>query len=149
MGFSTMDYFKFILITMLFYSFAITAITYSIPEDAKNYVDSFSDISSNFNFQEVGTKVQDSLETQTKIPLLDVGALVFYSGNIILDLLLNFAFAIPEMIGILVQGILFIFNIDTSIVAYIELFAAAIVLILYVIGLIQLVTGIRSGRVIA
>lgn len=143
-----MKLFTAIIIVQLFYSFSITILAYSMPVDSLNYIDSFSDVADNINLDDTATQVQDSIESQTNIPVIELGALVFYSGNILIDLLLNFAFAIPEMIGLVINGIGMILNLDSFIFMTVEIFAGVVVTILYFLGLIQLLTGIRSGRLV-
>jgi len=143
-----MDGLKTVLLVMLFYSFAITLISYAMPADARNYVTSFSEISSSLTLESVNSEVQDSLQAQSSIPVIDVGTLIFYSGNILIDLILNFVFAIPEMIGLLVNGIMMIFNIDSYFFAIVEIFFSVIVIIIYFIGLMEGLTALRSGRAI-
>ena len=72
----------------------------------------------------------------------------FYSGNILIDLLMNFFFAIPEMIGLLVVGMQTLFNIDGYFYAMIEGFAGVVMTSLYIIGLLQLLNTIRGRGVI-
>lgn len=143
-----MDYFKAVIVVMLFYSFCITGISYAIPADARNYVTSFSDVADNINLQNMSSEVQGSVEKQLNIPVIELGALVFYSGNIIVDLLLNFAFAIPEMIGLLISAVLMVFNVDSYIWALVQIFASAMMIILYFISLIQLLLSMRGGTTI-
>jgi hypothetical protein len=145
---NVMEYFKVVIIIMLFYSFSITILTYSLPNDALVYVTGFSDLSSSFDLETIGGDVQSSLESQTDIPVIELGALVFYSSNIILDLLLNFAFAIPQMFGLLINGLSLMLNIDSYLFVVVQLFASVTMVVLYFIGLIQLMTGIRSGRIV-
>lgn len=142
----TMQTFKVTILVMLFYSFGITLLAYAIPNDAKTYITSFSDLAQDISLQETGNKVQDSLESQTNIPIIELGALVFYSGNILLDLILNFIFAVPEMVGLLIQGLLFLINVDSYIWATVQLFSSVVLIVMYFIGLMQMLTGIRSGR---
>lgn len=143
-----MDYFKVVIIIMLFYSFGITILSYSLPSDSLTYVTGFSDLGDSFDLETVGSDVQSSLESQTDIPVIELGALVFYSSNIILDLLLNFAFAIPQMFGLLINGISILFNVDSQLFVVVQLFTSVVMIVLYFVGLIQLMTGIRSGRVV-
>ncbi len=142
-----MDFFKVMLIVQLFFSFAITSLTYALPEDTLNYVTSFSDITEKIDLESVSDDVQESVEKQTNIPVIELGALVFYSGNILIDLLLNFAFAIPEMIGMLINGIMILFmGVDSYLFATVQLFSAVAITIIYFISIIQLISSIRSGR---
>lgn len=143
-----MDLYKAGILVSLFYSIAITILVYVMPAAMINNVEIFSEPANNMNLESIGQQVEGSLTSQTEIPVVELGALVFYSGNILVDLLLNFATAIPQMITILVSGLSILINIDTMLLGFIELFFSVIMMVLWVIGLIQLVTGMRSGRLI-
>lgn len=143
-----MSWFKTIIIVMLFYSVSITLLTYALPSDAKHYVDPFSEVANDINLENTSAQLKDSVEAQTSIPVIELGALVFYSGNILVDLLLNFAYAIPQMIGLILNGILLLLNIDSYVFAVVQIFASVIVTVLYFIGIIQLLTSVRSGRMV-
>lgn len=152
MGLSPYEGFKSVLWVMLFYSVAINIIIYSLPAGAINYADFFTDTidESNLNYNSITADVQSGLDQQSNVPLIEVGALVFYSGNILVDLILNFVTAIPQMIGLLINGITSLFGngIDATVLGLVQGFATAAVTIFYILGLINLTTGIRSGRVI-
>ena len=143
-----MDGFKVTLVIMLFYSFSISVIAYSIPAGAKNYVTAFSENTQDFTLETIGEEVQGGLTQQTNIPIIEAGALVFYSGNFLIDLILNFLYAIPQMLGYFVYAITMLFNIDYYIVGAVQLFASVLITVMYMVGIIQLLTSIRSGRVI-
>lgn len=144
----TIEYFKAVVVVMLFYSFAITAISYAMPDDALNYVTGFSSLAEEVDFQSVTEQVQESVDRQLNIPLIELGAVVFYSGNVLVDLALNFVFAIPQMIGMLVNGIMLLFNVDSGVFALVQAFASAVLVISYMIGLMQLLTNVRTGRAV-
>lgn len=148
MALSTMEWFKVTLLMMLFYSFAINILIYSMPDEALPYVKGFSDLAGEISLEGVSEDVQDSVQEQTNIPVLELGALVFYSGNILIDLILNFAFAIPEMAALVLTGVLMLLNIDTQIANIMQLFFSVTIMVMYFIGIIQLLTGIRSGRIV-
>ena len=143
-----MNLFKIIIIVQLFYAFIITGYTHVLPDGAIDYIDPFSELASEISLDQVSSDVQESLESQTDIPLIDVGALVFYSGNIIIDLLMNFAFAIPEMLSLLINGLMMLLSIETYFATLIQLFASVVTIVLYFIGLMEILTSIRSGRAI-
>lgn len=143
----TWKFFVAVILVQLFYSFAITLLAYALPASAIHYVTGFSELSGG-DLGSVGSSVQASLDRQTNIPVIEIGALVFYSGNILLDLLLNFAFAIPQMLGMLVNGIMLLLNVDSYIFAVVQLFASVVVTVMYFIGLMNLLVSIRSGRVV-
>lgn len=143
-----MTYFKAVVMIMLFYSFCITVLTYALPGEAKTFVDPFSDVANEIDMESTSAQLRESVEAQTNIPVVELGALVFYSGNIIVDLLLNFLYAIPQMLGLLINGVMLLLNVDSYIFAIVEIFAAVAVSIMYLIGLIQLLTSVRSGRMV-
>jgi hypothetical protein len=145
---NVMDLFKWMMIIQLFYAFCITGVSYAMPDNAKSYVTGFSDVTESINLEDVSNQVQDSLERQTNIPLIEIGALVFYSGNILIDLVLNFAFAIPQMLGLIISGLVLLFNLDGQIVLFTQLFMSVTITALYLISIIQLVVGLRSGRIV-
>lgn len=142
------DSFKTIIGIMLFYSVAITLISYAIPADAHHYVTIYSDLAQSIDLNGTSNLVQQSITRQTNLPVIELGAMVFYSGNIVIDLLLNFAFAIPQMVGLFINGLFTLFNIDSYIFAIVQLFASVAVIVWYFISLIQLLTNVRSGRVV-
>jgi len=140
---------KSMIIVQLFYAIAITIIAQVMPPDNSQYVTSFQELADEINEQNVASTMQSGLDSTLDIPALDVGALVFYSGNIIIDLLLNFISAIPQMFYLLMTAILYLFQINAFLTAQFILFASTIITVLYVIGAISLLSTIRSGRVIA
>ena len=52
------------------------------------------------------------------------------------------------MFGFLVWGVTSIFSIDSSMVMIVQAFMASTLIIFYIIGLIQLLVGVRSGRIV-
>lgn len=140
------DVFKIILIVQLFYSFSITIYSHVLPEETLNHVTSFSDLAEDIDLNSVSNDIQESVQDQINIPVVELGALVFYSGNIILDLLLNFFFAIPQMFTLLLGGFLMLFtNIDSFITNTIQIFLSVLVTVLYFLGSLQLLLNLRSG----
>jgi len=138
---------KVMVVVMLFYSLAINLIVYTLPDDVKNIAEPFQN-SDNYNVENMTSVFEESLQRQKDIPVVEVGALVFYSGNILVDLLVNFIYAIPEMIGFIIYTVMSLFSIPTFIINYVQLFVGGAFTILYVIGLIQMLIGVRTGRVI-
>ena len=143
-----MDMFKAVLLIMLFFSFIITGFAHVLPEDSLNYVTMFSDVGTGVKLNETTATIQSSVEQQSNLPVIELGALVFYSGNIIMDLLLNFTFAIPEMISLVINGVMSLFSINSYLLYLVQVFTSAIMIIIYFISILQLVTGIRSGRIV-
>jgi hypothetical protein len=146
---NVMNLFKIIILIQLLYGIGITGYTQILPEDSLNYVTSFSDLGNEIDFNTISSEVEDSLERQTNIPVIELGALVFYSGNILIDLIMNFAFAIPQMLILLMNGIFSLMSVDAVLLGYVQLFISTTISVLYLIGIIELLTGLRSGRSIA
>jgi hypothetical protein len=141
-----MSLFKVIIVVQLFYAFSITVLAYALPAESIQYTTAFSDVADRIDLEGVSSDLEESVGEQLNIPVIELGALIFYSGNIIIDLLLNFFFAIPEMISLFINMFLMLFGIDSYIFAIVELFATAVITVLYFVGLIQLLVSIRSGR---
>ena len=142
------DLFKASIIVMIFFSVSVNGINYYLPADVRDGLDPYTDVASHMNVTGIDQQLQASLQKQTKIPIVELGAMIFYSGNIFIDLLMNFAFAIPEMLSILVYGILQILNVETELVKMIVTFSQISLTAIYVISLIQMVVGIRSQKAI-
>lgn len=144
-----LEWVKIIVIMQAFFAVTITMVTYAMPADSLQYVTVFRDTADETNLYTMSSDIQANLEDQTEIPVVELGSLIFYSGNILIDLLLNFAFAIPEMIGLLINGITFLLNIDSFVFAYVQIFASVVISILYFIGIIQALISLRGqGRIV-
>lgn len=143
-----MEYLKVVVLVMAFFSFAMTTVTYALPSDVLDQVEPYTNVGSESDLDNISNTIQGGLQSQTDIPVIEVGALVFYSGIFVLDLLLNFIMAIPEMIGLLIFGISSLFNFNSAIVGYVQVFASILMVALYVISIIQLVFRSRSGVVV-
>lgn len=141
---TAMGLFKTAVLVMLFYSVAINMVVYSLPSGSVRGVGDMFE--SDFDGETITEEVQENLDRQTNIPVVDIGALVFYSGNILIDLIANFATALPQMVGFLFAGLRNLLNLDGVIVLYAQGFATAIITVMYFIAVIQLLMGVRSGR---
>lgn len=136
--------FMVVLVIQLFYSTAVTTVAYSLPEDVRNYVNPSTTIASNIDIEEVSNDLESSLDSQLNVPLIELGALVFYSGNILLDLMLNFLSALPQLLTLVLTTVFDLVNIDSQINLYLQLFLTGIVTIYYFFSLLVLITNIRG-----
>lgn len=142
---SAMDYFKAVLLTQLFYGVAITLILYGIEGTTlAPQIQVFTDVGGSIGLTNVTEEVQNSLHRETQFSVVDLGALALFSGNILLDLLVNFAFALPQMVTLLINGITSLIGIDAQITVIVQGFATAVIMIMYFIALLSLLTNIRS-----
>ena len=140
--------FKMVIIAQLFFGTAITLLAYALPADMTGQVNFVQENIPQSSVESISTDVEEALERQTNIPVIDVGALVFYSGNILADLVINFIFAIPTALSLLINLVLNLISVDPQIMYIIQGFFTAAITTLYAIGVINLFINIRSGRVI-
>lgn len=134
-------YFETLIIMQLFYAFAVTIIVYSLPPDTVNYINVFQ---TDVNLQNTSVKIQENIQKQMDIPVVDLGALVFYSGNIFVDLLLNFMTAIPQMFSLLLTGLFTFLNVDAYIATQLKLFVTTLLTIIYVLMVLRFIMEIRA-----
>ena len=130
-------------IVQMFYAVSIVALVNVMPADMLQPSQLFQ--SNLFDFESASQQVQNAINDQTDIPLVEVGALVFYSGNIVIDLLVNFFAGIPAMVTMFLNGLMVIFSIDTNLMYYFQAFLTIAWNTYYFISLISFVTNMRSG----
>ena len=140
------DYFKTVLTIQLFWSFAFTILIATIPVASLNFVQPFANQDAQIDISSVSTDMESSIDSQLNIPLVDAGALLFYSGNIVIDLMLNFLTAVPSMFTLLLSGLFLIIPVDAFLQKWILLFTFALVGIMYMLGLMAFLSAFRSGR---
>lgn len=137
------DTFKMIISVQVFYAICITILAYTLPPADIGYTSDFSN-SDYMSLKNMSDQMTNNLNQQSNVPVVELGALVFYSSNFIVDLVLNFLYAVPQMIGMLIHGITIIFSVDTNLWAYIQGGASVAITIFYIIGIIQIMTTIRA-----
>jgi hypothetical protein len=137
-----------VILVMVFWSFAITTITYALPDTVidNSQPEIFNSINGNFDITAIETDVTENLESQTNIPVIDIGSLVFYSGNLFLDLLLNFVTALPQMLGMFITGLNLILNVDSYYIELVQAVIMGLTTVVYIISIISFMLNIRSGR---
>jgi hypothetical protein len=136
---------KIVLVVQLFFALGITLLTHTLPLEARLHTSDFQP-ASEYDITEVSGEFQENLASQQDIPVIELGSLVFYSGNILLDLLVNFVFAIPQMVTLVINGVFSLFSMDAYILGQLQIFITALIAIIYVIGIIQTLVNIRSTR---
>jgi len=116
-----------------------------MPNATNNQVVMFNNSSNIIELGTLQSSVDQGISDQTSIPLLETGALIFYSSATILNLMVNFFTAIPQMATLLI-GVLFTFiPIDTGIAILVKAWVFGIVGILYAIALFAFITGTRTN----
>lgn len=146
---SGLEAFKIMMTAQVFWSLAFTLLVWTMPGVSQNQLALITMHNGTTNLATIGTQFEGAVTNQTNIPIVEIGALLFYSGNIIIDLLLNFAFAIPEMFTMLLNLLFLILPLPATIQDTILLFFMAMIGIGYAIGILQFVTNLRSGGQVA
>lgn len=143
------DIYGFVLIILVvqgFYGLGVTLLTHTLPSEMLGLVEASSDVVGQ-DVSDTVSDVQGNLDSQTNIPVIgQLGALIFYSGNILIDLILNFLLAIPQMFGIFFGLFSYLFGLDSVIALYVRNFLSAVMIIVYLMGLMQLFLNMRSGQ---
>lgn len=140
-----MDLLKTVIWIQLFYTLSITFLVYAMPADMVNQVVIAQDsVSGLQTIQSTSDLVSSSVSSTKNLPLVELGSLIFYSGNILLDLVLNFITAIPQMLTFLLDLVSKLFSFDTFYMTQLKTAFGAIVTIFYLIGLFQTLTSMRS-----
>lgn len=136
--------FAALLMVQLFYAFTVTLMVPILPGALQMQVVQFTNEDGLIDYTTLNSEVEGTVENQTNIPLLDFGALVFYSSSFLLNLMINFITAVPQMM------IMFISAIDTllsigALTIQIKAFFTIILSLFYFLGLLSFITGFRSG----
>lgn len=145
---NTFDYFKLIIIVQIFFGVCITMVSYAMPSDSFDYVQ-LVESGNEMDLVETGDMITTAANRQTNIPILDMGALIFYSGNIVLDMILNSVFAIPSMVTTLVSVFVIFFPIDAILQAYIGIAIFLIIGAIYIISILAFIVNLRGGAGVA
>jgi len=141
---SAYKYFVWIIVIQLFYSFGVTTLSHAFSLYNINNIYFIEMQNITTDITNITNQIESTTQAQMNIPLIDLGALVFYSGNIIIDLMLNFFFAVPSMFSILTNFFLMFFNLDSFLSAQLKLFVFSAISILYFMSLLAFILNIRS-----
>jgi hypothetical protein len=93
---------------------------------------------------DITSKVQSSFSSSRKIPVIELAFLVFYTGNIVIDMIANFITALPGMFNLLVTALCMLFNVPAFYAVAIKLIIFSMLTVLYVLMLIQFLLSIVS-----
>lgn len=133
-----------IVVIQLFYGFGITMFAYSLPASQLTVLDVYQEPSADLDMTEISETIEGNIQSQLDIPIVDISALVFYSGNIVIDMLINFFTAIPSMLTIAMSTFFAIFPVDAYLAAQMKLFMWVIAAILYFIAFLAFIMSVRS-----
>lgn len=141
---SVLSYLKTVLIAQLFYAFIITMFVYAIPPEALDDLHTFRAPANEFNEKYIAEEIEGNLTRQTTLPVIELATLVFYSGNIVLDLLLNFATAVPQMLTLLIGTFFLFFRVDAVLANALTQFFFIMFSMIYLLAVVSFLLNIRS-----
>lgn len=130
---------------MAVYSLMITLLINSVPSEDLTYIYELQSEPAFRNLDSISSEFQSNISNQRSFGVVEAGALALTSGNILIDLILNFFTAIPSMASIIVNGLLTFMNISQPLKTSLLTFITAIIGIIYLLGIILLLVNIRSG----
>lgn len=140
-------FFDYAIIFQAVFSLFITLMIYTVPTSDLTYIYELKGTPTYQNIDSFGGEFQNNIQQQRSFGVVELGALALVSGNILLDLILNFFTAIPGAAMIIVNVVLIFLNISYPIKAAILQFAFAIIGIIYLILIITLILSLRTQSV--
>ena len=136
--------FTYLLITQMFWAFCVTIFVPLIPDVQQQQVIMFTDSQGVISFTTLSSTVQGAVNSQSTIPFLDIGTLIFYSTSILLNLVLNFITAIPQMILLLLVTLFQFLPFSQSIQITVKEIFLVMVTVIYYLLLIFFITAQRT-----
>lgn len=138
-------YIKVVLLMMLFYSSAITVYIHSVPTALAGQLTDYGQIVGWENPETLAAEMQNTVTKQTKIPIVDIGTLALYSGNVFVDFLLNFITAIPQMISFMFNILFNLVHVPYQVGNIIQVMLTVATMVGFFLYLIDALLSFRSG----
>ncbi len=140
-----LKYIVMIVMIQLFYGFGMTLLAYALPTATIDMINAYSGPSADLDMVGISDTIESNLRSQLDIPIVDIGAVVFFSGNILMDLIINFFTAIPSMITLAFTSFFMLFPVDAFIATQIKIVVWVFATIVYFIAFLSFIMSIRSG----
>jgi hypothetical protein len=140
-----LDFFFKVITVQLIYGFLITVVLYSTVGQI-NTAD-ISDFQTQKNLVDVNKTVnivENQLTNQTGFGIVDIVALVIFTGNALLDLVLNTIFAIPSMISLILNVLFNYLHVGGAIKTVALYTLTTLGFLAYALIMIGTLVGIRS-----
>lgn len=141
---SMMAFLGIILTIQLFYGFGMTVFAYTMPVEDLAVFGHFQGPATSMGMEDISDRIEGSVQNQVNIPLVDLGSLVFYSGNILVDLLINFLFALPSLLTTILTALFIVIPIDAYLASTIKLLFYVVASIGYLLALLAFIINIRA-----
>ena len=142
---NALQLFSALLIIQLFWSFGVTLMVPQLPNATSNEVLQFSAGYNLINLSELQSSTSQGVNDQANIPVVETGALIFYASVTILNLMVNFFAAVPQMVTLLIHILFMIIPFESSITSIVEAWVFGIVSILYTIVIFAFIAGTRTN----
>lgn len=145
MSMSALQLFSTLLIIQLFWSFGVTLMVPQMPNAQSNEVLQFTASYNLIDLSSLQSSVSEGVSEQTNIPVLETGALIFYASATILNLMVNFFTAIPQMVTLIIHILFMVIPFEASVTSIVEQWIFGIVSVLYTIVIFAFVAGSRTN----
>jgi len=142
---NALQLFTTLLLVQLFWSLGVSLLIPYMPNALDNQVVMFTNSNNVIELGTLQSSVSQGITDQQNIPLLEVGALVFYSSATILNIMINFFTAIPQMVTLLMSVIFLFIPIGYDLQIVLQTWVFGIVTVLYFIALFTFLMGTRTN----
>ena len=142
---NALQLFTTLLLVQLFWSLGVSLIVPNMPNATANQVVMFTNSNNVIELGTLQSSISQGITDQQNIPLLEVGALVFYSSATILNIMINFFTAIPQMVTLLMTVLFIFIPLGTSLQITLQTWVFAIVTVLYFVALFTFLMGTRTN----
>lgn len=141
---TTYRFFIIIVVIQLFYAVGVTIISHGLTGMSVDQNTLLPYESQVADTGDVTSKIEDTTGKLLGINMVDIGTLVFYTGNIVLDLILNFFTALPSIVVLLVSGFMQFFSVDTVYAMQVKMFLFVAISVVYILQIIAFVMQLRG-----
>lgn len=138
-------FFKFVILAQVFFSVSYTLIINTVPTGyASSQLEMYGDLAERQTLEDASRIVESNIGQQAEVSSTNSVSLIAFSLKLVLDLMFNFFFAVPIMIGLLSDSFLFFINVDTTIAFYFKIFFMSASGLLYILMLTLFILNVRS-----
>ncbi len=124
----------------------MTTFAYTLPEDQIQFVSIYLDNPTAGVLRDISLDVEQNIGNQLSLPVLDTVTLIMFTGNILVDLILNFLTALPSMFILIIEGIALFVPIEATLLQTFEMLLWVTATVLYLIAITSTIANLRSSR---
>jgi hypothetical protein len=138
-----------IITVQLFWGFSVTMLAYALPTDvvgAQSALSQYAGTAADFDQSLIAANIRENIQSQMQLSFVDIGALVYYSGNLVIDIIVNFFTAVPSMITLAINSYFMVFPIDAQLQAGVLQLIWVLASILYFVAFLSFIMQLRSGQ---